>query len=417
MKNATVYLKMRVLGAIDFALGKSIAERIKKVAETAFVDEQGIPRKFTWRTIQTWYSRYKKDGITTMKPKTRSDKGARRKISPEEINEAVQQVLPLFRAHKYNKMAIYRKCVEKGLVRPEQCARTTFFRFIREYELLKPEEITNHCRLAFSKQYANQLWQGDTMIGPYISEENNLPAGLPAVRHGMAGKKPANLIAFIDDASRVVAHGEFFFQENTAALVNTFKNAFYKRGVPDVIYVDNGSIYTCKEIILICARVGAILQHAPLGDGAAKGKIERFFHTVRQSFLCQNLDLSSLTALNRQFHIWLEEEYNSKIHSAIGMKPIDRFNLDYKRIHFLPPNETTEELFFFEENRTVKKDNTFSLKNSLYEAPRDLRGKVIQIRFNRYNISRVIVYYKNERMGEALPLNPFFNDRYQQKGE
>lgn len=404
MKNPSVYLKMRVLGAIDFALGKSIAERIKKVAETIFVDEQGIPRKFTWRTIQTWYSRYKKDGISTLNTKPRKDKGKRRKVSPEEIDEAIRQVLPLFTTqHHYNKMAIYRKCIEKGLIRPEQCARTTFFRFIREYELLKTGEITNKQRLAFSKQYANQLWQGDTMAGPYVSDGDK--------------KKPAYLLAFIDDASRVVPHGEFFFQENTAALINTFKNAFYKRGIPDVIYVDNGPIYTCKEIILICARVGTILQHAPLSDAAAKGKIERFFHTVRQCFLCQNLDLSSLTALNRQFHLWLEEEYNSKVHSAIGMKPIDRFNLDYKRIRFLPPNEATEELFFFEEERTVKKDNTFSLKNIRYEAPRDLRGRNIQIRYNRYHISRVIVYYKNERMGEALPLNPFLNDRSQQKGE
>lgn len=403
MKNPTAYLKMRVLGAIDFAVGKSIVERIKRVAETIFVDEQGLPRKFTWRTIQTWYSRYKKDGITTMNPKTRSDKGKRRKVQPEEINEAIQQVLPFFMAHKYNKMAIYRKCVEKGFIRPEQCARTTFFRFIRDYELLKPGEITNKQRLAFSKQYANELWQGDTMTGPYVSDGGR--------------KRPAYLLAFIDDASRVVAHGEFFFQENIAALINIFKNAFYKRGIPNVIYVDNGAIYTCKEIILICARVGTILQHAPLADGAAKGKIERFFRTVRESFLCQNLDLSSLTALNRQFHSWLEEEYNSKHHSGIGMKPIDRFNLDYKRIHFLPPNESNEELFFFEEDRTVKKDNTFSLKNTLYEAPRDLRCKVIQIRFNRYNISKVVVYYKNECMGEALPLNPFFNDRSQQKGE
>ncbi len=58
VKNPTVYLKMRVLGAIDFAIGKSITERIKKIAETTFVDEQGIQRRFTWRTIQVWYSRY-----------------------------------------------------------------------------------------------------------------------------------------------------------------------------------------------------------------------------------------------------------------------------------------------------------------------------------------------------------------------
>ncbi|MBI3266980.1 MAG: transposase, partial [Chlamydiae bacterium] len=206
--------------------------------------------------------------------------------------------------------------------------------------------MTHPLRLAFSKQFANQLWQGDTMFGPFVSDQDK--------------KRQAFLIAFIDDASRVVTHGEFFFKENIAALINVFKTAFYKRGIPEVIYVDNGAIYTCKEIILVCARLGVILQHAPLADGAAKGKIERFFHTVRSSFLCHQLDLSSLASLNRQFLAWLEEEYNSKPHSIIEMRPIDRFNLDYQRIRFLPPNEANEELFFFQEDRTVKKDNTFS---------------------------------------------------------
>ena len=134
MKKPTVYLKMRVLGAIDFADGKSIIERIRKVALMAFMDENGIPQKFTWRTIQTWYSRYKKDGITTMKNRPRSDKGKSRKISPEEVDEAIKQVLPLFRKEHYNIMAIYRKCVEKGLIRPELCAYTTFYKFIRKYK-------------------------------------------------------------------------------------------------------------------------------------------------------------------------------------------------------------------------------------------------------------------------------------------
>ncbi|MBI3266981.1 MAG: hypothetical protein HYZ67_08050 [Chlamydiae bacterium] len=53
MKNPSVYLKMRVLGAIDFMEGSSITERIKKIADRVFTDEQGLPRKFTWRTIQT----------------------------------------------------------------------------------------------------------------------------------------------------------------------------------------------------------------------------------------------------------------------------------------------------------------------------------------------------------------------------
>ena len=81
MKNPTPYLKMRVLGAIDMAEGNTIQARIKAVSQMTFTDEEGHPRQFTWRTIQTWYSRYQKHGVTVMENKPRSDKGKTRKVS------------------------------------------------------------------------------------------------------------------------------------------------------------------------------------------------------------------------------------------------------------------------------------------------------------------------------------------------
>jgi hypothetical protein len=93
------------------------------------------------------------------------------------------------------------------------------------------------------------------------------------------------------------------------------------------------------------------------------------------------------------------------------MKPIDRFGLDIARIRFLPPNEDNDELFFAEEDRTVKKDNTFSLRNVRFEAPRDLRGRKIQARFDRARFDRIVVYYNNEHMGQAQILDPVANDR------
>jgi hypothetical protein len=54
---------MRVLGAVEFDPGQSIAERIKDVSTRVFSDEASQTFQFTWRTIQTWYSRYQKDGV------------------------------------------------------------------------------------------------------------------------------------------------------------------------------------------------------------------------------------------------------------------------------------------------------------------------------------------------------------------
>src|SRR6266480_6343031 len=94
MRNPTPYLKMRVLGAIDMVPGNSIQARIRAVSQMTFTDEDGHPRQFTWRTIQTWYSRYQKHGVTVMENQPRSDKGKTRKVKPEDILEALRAALP-----------------------------------------------------------------------------------------------------------------------------------------------------------------------------------------------------------------------------------------------------------------------------------------------------------------------------------
>jgi putative transposase len=400
MKRISIYLKLRVVGAIDSVEGSTIVSRIKKVSEMTFHDEDGIPHVFTWRTIQTWVSLYKQGGAEALRSRPRADKGKHRKVSPEDLREAIEAVLKEFRDQRYNKMAIYRRCIERGVLSIAECSQTSFFRLVREYDLLVPtSETKNKKRLAFSKANSNEMWQIDTMFGPYVTNGKT--------------KTQAKLIAFIDDASRVVPHGEFFFSENAPALIKVIRSALYKRGIPETLYTDNGAIYTGKEINQICERTGILLCHTPVRDGAAKGKIERFFRTVRDRFLIQKLDLSSLAALNRQFQQWLENDYNAREHSTLKMRPVDRFAMDLKRIRFLDPMDANDELFYFEQERTVRKDNTFQVRGIRYEAPRDLRSRTIQIRYDRSKETpdRIVVYLGDERMGEATLLDFTGNDR------
>jgi putative transposase len=407
MKLPSVYVKMRVLGAIDTALGRTRHERIRNVAAMTFLDEEGHPRQFTWRTIQTWFYRYKNHGITGMTNRSRKDKGQARKVTPEELLEALNAAKPHFHDQRTNKRALFRFCIEKGLLQPGRIAQTTFYRLVREYDLLAlKDKDDNKKRLAFSMKYANQLWQADTMFGPYVDTGTS-----------PGSRKQAKLIAFIDDASRVLCHGEFFFEETIDTLVKAIRAAFYKRGVPEQLLVDNGSIYCCQEITLICARVGCLLRHTAVRDAAAKGKIERFFRRVRDQFLVRKLDLSSLEALNRQFTRWVENDYNAVLHDAIGMKPIDRFGIDLSRLCFLPPSEHHDELFYAEATRKVKKDNTFSFSSRRYETPVDLRDKDIQLRYDRrcQETTAVVIYYKGQRMGAARLLDAVANGLLRRK--
>jgi len=400
MKRVTNYLKMRVLGALENAQGTSNVARYKAVSEVTFLDEDGNPRQFTWRTIQTWWYCYRRFGITELP--ARADKGTTRKMPPEQLLEAIEQVLPSFHGKKFNVTEIYRACIQRGLLQRSQCAPNTFRRTVKRFDLLKPvNESSPKARLAFAKAHANDLWQGDTMHGPYLRTSSS--------------SKPFKtfLICFIDDASRVITHGSFFDADDTTNLLDCFQTALYKRGIPKAVYVDNGSNYSSKEFGLICSRLGSIVIHTPVRDGASKGKIERFFRTVRDQFLVRDLShIRNLEQLNHEFSDWVETVYHIREHTTLGMKPIDRFGLDLSLIRRISDNHYDSELFLRESTRKVRCDNTFSYDSIRYEAPRDLRSTTITIRHNRPGLGfPPIVYQDGERLGEATKLDRVANDR------
>lgn len=344
--NPPLELRLRVLSAIDYAPGDSLRERIKHVSGRVFTDERtGVDYRFTWRTIETWRYRFKKHGITTLAPKTRSDMNTHRKVQVNELAEAIHEMLPTLRFNKTGvipKMALYRKLLAGNYFTRSQLSQTSFYRMVRQNDLIDTEQ-TRKLRQSFAMRYANELWQADTLHGPAIKQ----PDG--------AWKK------------------------------------------------------TFQEILQACVRLDIHLSHAPVRDGAAKGKIERFFRGFRDRFLTQHLDFASLEDLNDKTHHWIENDYNSQYHSGIQMVPLDRFNLDRKRIRFLTDDETTEEVFFVEETRKVSKTNVFSINNQKHECPVDLREKRVQVRYDRTRRDRFIVYFNDRRMGEALPLDLHFN--------
>lgn len=407
MKKVSNNIKMQVLGSLEYAEGKTMEQRYKAVSKMTFRDLDGNLFQFKWRTIQTWWQRYRKFGIVETAP--RKDHGTLRKIVPQDIEAAINLALPFFKNSTPNVAALYRLCIQKGFLRPDQIAITTLRKVIKKYDLLKPEEqSSNKLRRAFSKANSNDMWQADTLHGPYLYLNGRL-------------QKPVKtfLIGFIDDASRVVPHAEFFTADDTPNLLEAFQQALYQRGVPKAMYVDNGSNYSAKELSNICERLGIILLHTPVRDGASKGKIERFFRTVRDQFLVRNLeDITSLTLLNEQFREWVEYTYHTREHSELKMKPIDRFGMDHSHIRMLAQNEFNQELFYREATRKVRIDNTFSFRNTRYEAPRDMRKTTIVIRFSDFighpeHSSHPIVYDHGERIGEAWPVDYISNDRQQ----
>nr|WP_252227220.1 hypothetical protein [Caldicoprobacter algeriensis] len=75
-----------------------------------------------------------------------------------------------------------------------------------------------------------------------------------------------------------------------------FKEAVAKRGIPKMLYTDNGRIYRSQQLEYICAALGCSLIHSQPFMPHGRGKIERFFNTVRMRFLSR-LDPKSIKSL------------------------------------------------------------------------------------------------------------------------
>ena len=218
----------------------------------------------------------------------------------------------------------------------------------------------------------------------------------------------------IDDATRVIPFAAFAFAESTTAFLPVFKNALIRRGVPLRLYVDNGASYRSQQLALVCAKLGIALIHARPYQPAGKGKIERWFRTVRAAWLSRlgDQDTASLQALNRSLWAWVEGEYHHAPHRGLhGRTPLDQWALGGENVRYPEPALDLEDLFLFEAKRRVMKDRTVSLHARLYEVDALLVGQTITLRYDpQAPPSRPIeVVHDGQPAGQATRLDAYAN--------
>ena len=223
----------------------------------------------------------------------------------------------------------------------------------------------------FAFRYAGELWMSDVMHGP-------------KVRDGRRRRKTF-LIAFIDDATRVIPFAAFAHSENTTAFLPVFKQAIARRGLPARLYVDNGANFRSRQLALVCAKLGIALIHARPYQPAGKGKIERFFRTLRAAWLAHlgAEATESLETLNRTLWAWVEGEYHQSPHRGLGGRtPLDQWALAGANVRYPDPTTDLDDLFLFEVKRRVMKDRTVSLHGRVYEADAVLVGQTVTLRYD-----------------------------------
>jgi putative transposase len=232
------------------------------------------------------------------------------------------------------------------------------------------------------------LWTGDALHGPRV-----------------AGRK-SYLFAFIDDNSRAVMGYRFGYAEDTVRLAVALRSAVSSRGIPQAVYVDNGSAFVDAALLRACAVLGVRLTHSAPGRPQGRGKIERFFETVRAQFLVEiapvgTRQVADLDELNRKFTAWVETAYHVTVHSETKMPPLARWEAGAPFTH--ATNAQLVEAFKWEEHRKVRKTATVSLLGNTYQVESGLVGRTVSLVYDPFDLAVVEVRWQGKPAGLAVP--------------
>jgi hypothetical protein len=249
-------------------------------------------------------------------------------------------------------------------------------------------------RRKFEAELPNDLWQSDVMHGPKVDVNGKM--------------RKSYLIAVIDDHSRLIAHGQFYLSEALDSYLQAFENALAKRGLPRKLYVDNGAAFRSRHLEYISASLGIALIHSKPYTPQGRGKIERFFRTVRGQFL-PGFKGQTLNELNEAFEHWLSDIYHQRKHSSTKQTPIERFAANLQCLRAAPDN--LHDYFRKVARRKVNKDRSITLNGRLYEAPVALIGKRVELLYHESQPEQIEVQYQNKSFGMLVAVNLNVNCR------
>jgi transposase InsO family protein len=279
---------------------------------------------------------------------------------------------------------------------------STLYRFLRARGLTERQLLLDKtsAHKKYEAECANQIWQSDMLFGPWVERAGG-------------GKMQVFLQATLDDASRLIPHAQFYPNQGLDSFLDCLRQSITARGLPTRLYMDNAKIYRSPQLARIAASIGILIIHTPPYQPEGRGKIERFFRSVREQFL-SNLDpkaLLSLDQLNDQLWHWVDTVYHRREHSALETTPLLRWQRDIARVRQLPPATDMRRLFFHRVDRLVRRDSTFLLRHRFFEAPPHLAGQKIEVRFDPLDLTQLEIYCAGKLEGTARLVDAVVNGR------
>lgn len=344
---------------------------LAKKAEAEYTIPGSLRRHVALETMRGWLRDYRRGGFDALVPRVRADHGSTRSIPTHVVDLLCQlkedgpdlSIPALIKLAREDHASI----VTDEITLPESTVHRVLAR--RGLMQKRPDEPTSKDRRRFEHESAGDLWMSDVMYGPKIRDTGRL--------------RQTYLIAFIDDACRVVPFAMFTFSEGTICFLTVFEQAVRRRGIPKRLYVDNGSAFRSRQLAIVCAKLGIALIHAKPYKPQGKGKMERWFRTVRMQLLplLRPEQLVSLDAMNRALAAWIEGEYHHTPHRGLGGEtPADKWARTSEGVRM--PSADVGDHFLAEQKRSVQKDRTVTLDGVAFEVDAALVGERVTLRYD-----------------------------------
>jgi transposase InsO family protein len=365
-----------------------LTRRAEEIASRAYDIPHSTRRTVSIDTLLDWALRYRRNGLEGLTPQPRQDRGQARVVDAQTA--ALIERLKRENPHRTGTSLLRQLASSQGREQAPLSA-STLNRFLRQRGLTTQQLLSEPttARKKFEAQFANQIWQSDMLFGPWVER----PGG---------GKRQVFLQATLDDASRLIPHAQFYPDQGLDSFLDCLRQAIAARGIPVRLYMDNAKIYRSPQLARIAASIGILIVHTPPYQPEGRGKIERYFRSVREQFLA-DLDpktLLTLEQLNERLGQWVDV-YHRTEHSALHTTPLLRWQRDIEQVRQLPPATDLRRLFFHRVDRLVRRDSTFLLHNRFFEAPPQLAGKRIEVRFDPLERNQLEIYYEGQSQGAA----------------
>jgi putative transposase len=354
-------------------------------------------RAYHWKTLQHWYYLAKRRGLVALAPASRK-KGFGLALTPEQR----ELILQIGREHPSAAAElILSVAIQQGVLTEGQLSASTLRRLFVQagVERGAAHRTERRQRRRWEAARPCALWHAD-VCHVWV---RNAATGLP---------EKVYVHAILDDHSRFVVALEARETEREVDVLSILCGAMLRYPPPDAFYVDNGACYSGSTLALTCARLDLRLIHAKPYDPASRGKMERFWRTMRQRCTDHLPTGSTVQDVNAALLAFLDADYHVRPHASLmGETPLKRF---HDGIRELPRPRRAQELAKALEitiTRKVAGDGTFTLEGRTFEVRgRHLLRRQIEIVLDPFT-DRPLRVIHDGRPVDYGPCDPTANQR------